>query len=237
MTNWKRWIADIHLWLSLLVGLQVLAWMVSGLIMVSQPIERVRSEHRMAHAMHVDLASQGPVVSPGEIIAAGNAPVQRLTLEMAGGRVVYVAEGADAAKILFDARTGARISPIDEALARTIADAAIAGDAPIASARLIDADPPIEYRGALPAWRIDFADRDNLAVYVDASTGRVTARRSDLWRVFDVMWMFHIMDYREREDSSHPLLIVAAALSLAMTIAGLVLLAIRLPQRYARKSG
>ena len=34
-------IADIHLWLSLLVALQMLVWMVSGLFMVSQPIRRV----------------------------------------------------------------------------------------------------------------------------------------------------------------------------------------------------
>lgn len=234
--NWRRWIADIHLWVSLLVGLQVLAWMVSGLFMVSQPIERVRSEHRMAQTAPVDLASRGPLIAPEAVMAAANAPVQRLTLEMVGDRVAYAVEATDKTKALIDARTGARLSPINEAFARAIAEAAIAGDARAAAAHLIESNPPLEYRGALPAWRIDFADRDRLSVYIDASTGRVAARRSDLWRAFDVMWMLHIMDYRERENFNHPLLIVVTALALLMTIAGLVLLAIRLPQRVFRNS-
>ncbi|MEQ1489003.1 MAG: PepSY domain-containing protein [Terricaulis sp.] len=235
--NWKRWTADIHLWLSLVVGLQVLAWMVSGLLMVSAPIERVRSEHRMTAHAHSDLASHGALVAPEQVMAAMNAPVQRLSLELVGNRIVYAVELVDETKALFDARTGARLSPIDEAFARHIAEAAIAGDAPAVAATLIEADAPIEYRGALPAWRIDFADSDNLSVYVDASTGRVAARRSDLWRVYDFVWALHIMDYRERENFNHPLLIVVTALALIMTIFGLVLLAIRLPQRLRRNKG
>jgi hypothetical protein len=229
--RWKRWIADIHLWLSLFIGLQVLAWMVSGLFMVSQPIERVRSEHRLAGHAPADLASRGPFVVPDRVMAAMSAPVKRLSLEQVGDRIVYVVETTDENMALFDARTVARLSPIDEIFARRIAEDAIASDDPVAAATLIEADAPMEYRGALPAWRLDFADDENLSVYVDASTGRVAARRSDLWRAFDLMWALHIMDYRERENFNHPLLIVVTALALVMTIAGLVLLAIRLPQR------
>lgn len=235
--NWRRLVADIHLWLSLVVGLQVLAWMVSGLFMVSQPIERVRSEHRMAEHAHAALSTGAGYVPPDQVIAAMGAPAQRVALEWVGGQVVYVVEAVDERKALFDARTGARLSPIDESFARQIAEAAIAGDAPAASATLIRDNAPIEYRGALPVWRIDFADADRLSVYVDASNGRVTARRSDLWRAYDLMWAFHIMDYRERENFNHPLLIVVTALALIMTVFGIVLLAIRLPQRLRRKTG
>jgi hypothetical protein len=51
------------------------------------------------------------------------------------------------------------------------------------------------------------------------------------------MWALHIMDYRERENFNHPLLIAVTALALVMTIFGLVLLAIRLPQRFRRRTG
>jgi hypothetical protein len=154
------------LWLSLVVGLQVLAWMASGLFMVSQPIERVRSEHRLAEHAHADSASHGSVVAPDQIMAAIGAPVARLSLELVGERLLYAVETSTEGKVLFDARTGARVSPIDT------------------------------------------------------------------WRVFDIMWALHIMDYREREDFNRPLLIVVTALALAMTIFGFVLLAIRLPQRF-----
>lgn len=231
---WKRLIADIHLWLSLLVGLQVLAWMVSGLFMISQPIERVRSEHRMADHAHAELATGETFVPPDQMIALVGAPVQRVSLELVGERAVYIIETTGETRALFDARTATRLSPIDEDFARQIAEAAIAGDEQAASATLLESNPPIEYRGALPVWRIDFADADRLSVYVDASNGRVTARRSDLWRTYDLMWAFHIMDYRERENFNHPLLIVVTALALVMTLAGLVLLLIRLPQRIRR---
>jgi uncharacterized membrane protein YkoI len=235
--NWRRLVADIHLWLSLVVGLQVLAWMVSGLFMVSQPIERVRSEHRLAEHAQADLASHGAVVAPDQIMGAMDGSVARLSLELVGERLLYAVETPDEEKALFNARTGARVSPIDEAFAREIAEGAIAGDEVAARVTLIERDAPIEYRGALPAWRIDFDDAENLSVYVDANTGRVVARRSDTWRVFDIMWALHIMDYRERENFNHPLLIVVTALALIMTIFGLVLLAIRLPQRLRRKTG
>lgn len=235
--NFKRLIADIHLWLSLVVGLQVLAWMVSGLFMVSQPIERVRSEHRLAEHAHADLASHGSVVAPDQIMASMGAPVARLSLELVGERLLYAVEASTEEMALFDARTGDRVSPIDEAFARQIAEASIAGDEVATRMTLIERDAPIEYRGALPAWRVDFEDAENLSVYIDANTGRVAARRSDTWRVFDIMWALHIMDYRERENFHHPLLIVVTALALVMTIFGLILLAIRLPQRFRRKTG
>ena len=53
-----------------------------------------------------------------------------------------------------------------------------------------------EYRGALPAWRVDFEDGEGRSIYVAADTGAVTARRSTLWRVYDFLWGLHIMDWR-----------------------------------------
>ena len=90
---------------------------------------------------------------------------------------------------------------------------------------------PIEYRAELPVWRADFGGSDNLSVFVAADTGRVAARRSDLWRVYDFLWSLHIMDYRERENFNHPLLIAFSVGALAMSLFGLILLFIRLPPR------
>lgn len=38
-----------HKWLALIVGVQVLFWVGSGLFFAIFPIEQVRSEHRIAH--------------------------------------------------------------------------------------------------------------------------------------------------------------------------------------------
>jgi hypothetical protein len=86
---WRRWVADIHLWLSLVVGLQVLAWVVSGLFMSVPAIERVRSEHRMAAPVAADLASEAPFAAPESVLVAAGAPVRRIGLERVGGIMVY----------------------------------------------------------------------------------------------------------------------------------------------------
>ncbi len=228
---WRRWVADIHLWLSLIVGLQVLAWVVSGLFMSVPSIERVRSEHLMAAPVVADLSSEGPFVAPQTVLAAAGAPVRRIGVERVGGRSVYVVEPYEGRNMLFDAASGARLSPIDESFARAIAEQAIAGDEPAQRMTLIEQNPPIEYRGELPVWRADFGGSDNLSVFVTADTGRVAARRSDLWRVYDFLWSLHIMDYRERENFNHPLLIAFSVGALAMSLFGIILLFIRLPSR------
>ena len=84
------------------------------------------------------------------------------------------------------------------------------------------ASAPIDLRQHRPSWQVAY--RDGLRVYVDAATGEVLAVRSAQWRAFDFMWGLHIMDLRGREDSSHPILIIAAALSLAGVLFGIALL-------------
>lgn len=226
--------ASVHFWLSLLVGLQVLVWTFSGLFMSAAPIERVRSEHRLINPPTVDLARYGAALPAQTVLESTGQPVSRLSLEIVGGQAVYVAETAAGAWMMFDARTGARLSPIDADFARRIAGAAIRGAAPERTDWIADS-PPIEYRGDLPVWRVAFDDAENLAVYVSPDTGRIIARRSDLWRVYDFLWALHIMDYESRENFNHAPLIVFASASVAMSIAGLVLLILRAPRRFRKR--
>ena len=60
------------------------------------------------------------------------------------------------------------------------------------------------------------------------------ARRNDWWRLFDVVWMLHIMDYDTRDDFNHPLLIVSAATALLFALSGVVLLTLSLLPRKQR---
>ena len=98
----------------------------------------------------------------------------------------------------------------------------------VAEATLIEADAPIEYRDRpLPAWRVLLADSAGTAVWIDARTGEVTARRNDRWRQYDFLWSLHIMDYRGRESFHHPLLIAAAVLGLLTVASGATLWVLR----------
>ena len=214
--NWWKW----HQWLALVVGLQVLAWAASGLFMSAVPIERVRGEQLRRDAPPPDLAPWlGRVVLPA---TAGS--LETLELTLVEGRPVWLAKRDDRPVRRIDALTGQWLPTIDAATARRIAAADYGGAGAIAGVREVHDHPPIEYRGPLPVWQVQFDDADGLRLYVSPFSGKVVARRTGTWRVYDFLWSLHIMDYRERENFNHPLLIGFAAGLLLLVGSGAVLL-------------
>ncbi|MGQ0533025.1 MAG: PepSY domain-containing protein [Caulobacteraceae bacterium] len=216
----------VHKWLALFVGVQVLLWIISGAFFAVYPIERVRSEHRIAVQEHPAL-NNAMLRSTAELIALLDRPPAKLSYERdAMGRAVAIAEFAEGRPVLMDAESAQVLSPLNAEAASGIARAAIAEAPAVREAILVSAETP-EYRGALPAWRVAFEDEEGLAVYVAADTGRVTARRSDLWRVYDALWALHIMDWRDHENFNTGLLIAASIAALVMVIFGVVLIPYR----------
>lgn len=215
------WSARLHKWLALIVGVQVALWVVSGLFMTLYPIERVRGEH-------LTRAPAPPVLgAPAVLPDDAGLDVASFRLAQYGGRPVVVAE-ADGTRTLHDAYTGERIAAPDEARIRELAREAYLGEGDVASVRRIETDAPIEYRGALPVWQVVFDGSQALHLYLDVGSGEIVARRTRLWRIYDVMWMLHIMDYDERVDFNNPLVRIASALAVVVALSGLVLLPYRL---------
>ena len=101
---------------------------------------------------------------------------------------------------------------------------------PSTTVRAVTAESP-EYRGALPAWRVAFADPDNTAVYVVAGDGRISAVRTGTWRLYDFFWGLHIMDWKNHENFNTPWLLGFAIGGLVLGIFGTILLFLRWPGR------
>jgi len=217
--------AKIHKWLALIMAIQILFWFVSGLFFAVFPIERVRSEHVIAAQPPVplDVAAAGLA----RLASARVAPGETVQLRMLAGRPAALLSAREGRPRLYDLATGRQISPVPMTLAARIAEADHAGDARAARVSRVVAHNG-EYRGPLPAWRVDFDDGAERALYVVADTGEVKSRRSALWRTYDLLWRLHIMDWSGEEDFNTPLLIAASLLALVMSIAGIVLLPSRL---------
>ena len=216
----------IHKWLALLMAVQILFWFVSGLFFAIFPIEQVRSEHAISEpaspAVPFDVSADG-------LLRLGSAGVtgEKVELRMLLDRPVAMVSRRDTRPALFDLATGRLISPLSMNAATRIAEADHAGDVRAARVEQVSENTP-EYRGALPAWRVDFEDGAARSLYVAADTGAVTARRSTLWRVYDFLWGLHIMDWRGHEDFNSPLLIVTTALALIVLVTGLIMMPDRL---------
>jgi hypothetical protein len=134
----------------------------------------------------------------------------------------YQVTTADGVRLL-DAAT-ARPFEVDQALARTLAVARYAGQAPVESIRFV-ADSTHETRDMpRPVWRVAFADRDHTAIFVSRGTGEVLGAKTEASRLWDIAWMFHIMNYGDRQSFNHPLIVTVATGVAWLAISGLILL-------------
>lgn len=220
----------LHRWLALVIGVQLLLWFTSGLVMSLLPIERVRGEHLVDREAGGVLPAQ--TYAPLDRIAAGT-PLRSARHRLLLGRPVVELETASGELRLHDAATGARIPAVDAAAAGRIASAAYKGRPRpgVRVARVTTAST--EYKGRLPAWQITFADGEETRVYVD-DAGRIAAVRTGTWRFYDFFWALHIMDWSEHEDFNTPWLRAFAAGGLLLAIAGTILLYLRWPRKRRR---
>ena len=129
---WRR----THRVLALIVGVQALLWMASGLYMTAISIDVIHGDH-LAHTHRPALSDAVPLKAPA---AVGIAPDEALRLKQWQGRAVYeVGKGPKAR--LIDARTGAVLSPLTRATAQSIAQALYQGDGAVESVRWLTDAP------------------------------------------------------------------------------------------------
>ena len=228
-----KWTVRIHKWIALIIGIQILLWILGGFVFSVLEIEKVRGEHKAAEwtIQPFDPANIVPLQSAAE--NAGITAIKEAELGTMMGRPVWrisVAgsdHGGHDHVMTLDGRTGRVLSPISEALATQIAKADYIGKGEFVSIEFIE-DPPDEYPHPGAAWVAQFDDRDKTTLYINPDSAEVKSRRSQTWRVFDFFWKLHVMDYDDGESFNHPLLISAAFIALFVALSGLVLLFIKM---------
>jgi len=222
-------LTSVHKWIGVVVGIQILLWVAGGLVMSAFPIELVRGETQAARIEPTPIGADELGIELASALAT-TGPVTVLATVRVADRLYLRADRVGQPPVLIDARDGRIIEAIDEVTARLVADRDFTGTGRIVAAELA-AETASEYRGALPVWRIRFDDARRTAIYVSPATGQVVARRNDVWRLYDFFWMLHIMDYKERVDFNHALLIGASALALVLAASGFWLLFYRVRLR------
>jgi len=221
-----------HKWLGLFVGLQVVIWSLSGLYMTAVHIDIIHGDHLVRELPRPPVPAAA-LADPVAIATANGA--SGLRLAWVGGRPAYVLK-LEAGERVVDARNGRPLPPPDEGAIRGIATATYTGDEPIASARLID-QVPGEVRGRKPPlWRVEFDHWNKPTLYFSPSTGELVTRRHELWRIFDFVWMLHIMDYDERENVNNMLLRIFTWGAVLMALSGGWLLLFSFPKKKKKKA-
>ena len=234
MRAFQRWMGRIHYWAGLILALQIVLWMASGVVMSWFQLSLVRGEHALAPPPPSALPSL-EAAAPALAAAQNMGPIISAEIRSWLDRTVIEVTRPEGARALYDLQTAQPLSPLSRENAERVANADFTGPEPIEQLALMDT-PPHEYRGSRPVWRADFADGLHTRLYISPETGEVVARRNWVWRFYDFFWMLHIMDYQERENFNNPLIKGAALAGLVFTLSGVALLFFRW-RRYAAEIG
>ena len=214
-----------HIWLGWIVGLPILFWTVSGLVMVARPIEEVRGEDLIARGAAA-LARTGRLCRP----PIGPRPVASVTLEQQSDGPVWLIRYADGAARRADPATGRLLPPLDRRRCRPDRQGPLyrqgAASPPSTGLRR---KPPLDLRRKVEAWRVTMGDGTRF--YLNAATGEILARRTEFWRFYDLMWGIHIMDPGGREDTHNPWVIGFGLVALVTTILAIIMLPMTISRR------
>jgi uncharacterized iron-regulated membrane protein len=222
---------NVHRYLGVFIGIQLLFWTLSGLIFSFSPIEKVRGEHLIRSQAPVDLSQFDWI--PLQNLELGqeestskldvklldvkyrvllDQPIYEITTSRSGTRHIELRDGL----------TGGYLTPVDESLAKEIALNDFAEPTAVRSVERIEqAGPHSEYRGReLPAYRVELDHDSGTVIYVSEARGAVVTRRNTRWRWFDFFWMLHTMDYQSRDNFNHWPLQVASLLGVSTVLSG-----------------
>ena len=216
----RRW----HTWIGLVIGVQVLLWMISGLYMVAVDIDFIHGD-TLVRNERPTLVGIDRTIPIGVLLDRYQGLYSAKLKALPGMEHPIYELGTPDGLLTIDAVSGAVLSPLAQSTVENLARQYYTGSAPILKVELIET-VPVEIRGQPPyLWRVDFDDWLQTSFYLYSDTGALVTRRHRLWRIFDTFWMLHVMDYGyERDDVNNGLLRVAAAVGLVFAITGLWLL-------------
>lgn len=214
------WARRAHKWIGLVIGVQALLWMISGVYMTVISLDIIHGDH-LAHAHTQPL--EEPAHLSGAELQRRYPGMTQVRLKRLLERDVYEVHAADGIHLL-DAASGQVLSPGDQRMAMALAKAAYQGEAEVSRVEWITRAPQEVATRPVPMWAVHFADAGETTLYFSPYTGELLARRHSLWRWFDFVWMFHIMDYESRTDVNNTLLRIASAVGVLFVLSGAWLL-------------
>ena len=210
----KLIVRNTHKYLSFFISLQLLIWTVSGIYFAFNKIELVRGEKYFVQKSYtMDLSEVDLKLS--------NVKSLRL-LKRLDETIVVASKGLDNSYL---DRNG---QPVEK-LTRNEASLIVARKTSLVPTNVTEITTPkkgSEYRGrALPLYKVLSKDieENEISVYVNAYSGDIVAIRSSSWRLWDLMWGLHIMDWQERDNINNTLLKLFSILALMSSITGLLL--------------
>ena len=223
------WIRFFHRWLSLLVFVQLLIWIGTGLYFNLMDHQKASgNQHRQSVVENTkqfandnlfslrEVLQEYPSVEKISLIERLNQPFYLLTFEH--GLYNHFLRK----QLLINAKTGS-VKNIDNELVQQMAQLSFKGTADVKSAQLLNKNEELpKQQNSL--WKINFNNNVNTSVYIDSQNASIVGHVDDDKRLADFMFKLHFMDYNalggKAGSFNNAQIILLALLTLLFSLTG-----------------
>ena len=207
-------VRNTHKYLSFFISLQLFLWTISGIYFAFNKIELVRGEqYRLTESFPVNFNEVNFSRSDVYQIKA----IKRLD------EIIFVVNASKGTEYLN--ALGTPVSKLSKSEVFEIVSSSSTLE-PIDLEEITESSKGSEFRGRdLPLYKVtSLNDKDKkINLYLNVFSGEITAVRSLQWRIWDLMWGFHIMDWQTREKINNIFLKIFSILALVSSISGILL--------------
>ena len=207
-------VRNTHKYLSFFISLQLFLWTISGIYFAFNKIELVRGEqYRLTESFPVNFNEVNFSRSDVYQIKA----IKRLD------EIIFVVNASKGTEYLNT--LGTPVSKLSKSEVFEIVSSSSTLE-PIDLEEISESSKGSEFRGRdLPLYKVtSLNDKDKkINLYLNVFSGEITAVRSLQWRIWDLMWGFHIMDWQTRDKINNIFLKIFSILALVSSISGILL--------------
>ena len=207
-------VRNTHKYLSFFISLQLFLWTISGIYFAFNKIEHVRGEqYRLTESFPVNFNEVNFSRSDVYQIKA----IKRLD------EIIFVVNASKGTEYLN--ALGTPVSKLSKSEVFEIVSSSSTLK-PIDLEEISESSKGSEFRGRdLPLYKVtSLNDKDKkINLYLNVFSGEITAVRSLQWRIWDLMWGFHIMDWQTRDKINNIFLKIFSILALVSSISGILL--------------
>ena len=207
-------VRNTHKYLSFFISVQLFLWTVSGIYFAFNKIELVRGEqYRLTESFPINFNE----------VKFSRSDVQQVKAINRMGEIIFVVSGNKGIEYLDS--FGTPVNKLNKSEVFEIVSSSSILE-PIDLEEISESSKGSEFRGRdLPLYKVtSLNDNDKkINLYLNIFSGEITAVRSLQWRIWDLMWGFHIMDWQTRDKINNIFLKIFSILALVSSISGILL--------------
>jgi len=222
-----QWVRKIHKWASVVVGIQFLLWLLSGLYFNLMDHTKASGRTYFSHNNQMINIDKNRLLEPKDVLTKfkPSISITQIYLLTEPYYVLTHKKGLyqdfENDYSLVNAYTGDLIE-IDEQFAEKLAKQSYNGPSDVRSITLLQ--PPLtdipKQKNA--TWQVNFVNDINTSVYIEVGTGRLVGYSDDNKRFADIFFMLHFMDYGNEGSFNNIQIILFAFFTLWLSLTGLI---------------